>query len=154
MTTRPDSAKDSDTRTCPQCGQPLTHVGAFWICPTHGQLPDPKSFFPLRIFLSYGHDANEELVHRIKSDLKKRGHAVWIDNAEIKFSDDWRRSITEGIVGSHRVLSFLSKHSIRDPGVCRDEIAIAIGIKGGNIQTVLVESEEQVQPPVNISHIQ
>lgn len=47
-----------------------------------------------------------------------------------------------------------SKHSARDPGVCRDEIAIAIGVKGGNIQTVLVESEADVQPPVNIGHIQ
>ena len=55
---------------------------------------------------------------------------------------------------SHRVLSFLSKHSTRDPGVCRDEIAIAIGVKGGNIQTILVESEQEVQPPVNIGHIQ
>jgi hypothetical protein len=74
VTTRPDSPKDSDTRTCPQCGQLLTRVSAFWICPTHGQLPEPKSL--LRIFLSYGHDANEELVHRIKSDLEKRGH-IW-----------------------------------------------------------------------------
>ena len=52
------------------------------------------------------------------------------------------------------MLSFLSKHSTRDPGVCRDEIAIAIGVKGGNIQTILVESEQEVQPPVNIGHIQ
>jgi len=57
-------------------------------------------------------------------------------------------------VHSHRVVSFLSKHSTRDPGVCRDEIAIAIGVKGGNIQTVLVESESEVQPPVSIGHIQ
>ncbi len=52
------------------------------------------------------------------------------------------------------MLSFLSKHSTRDPGVCLDEIAIAIGTKGGNIQTVLVESETEVQPPSSISHIQ
>ncbi|MBI2422954.1 MAG: toll/interleukin-1 receptor domain-containing protein [Candidatus Hydrogenedentes bacterium] len=109
---------------------------------------------PLRIFLSYGHDGNEELVCRIKSDLEGRGHDVWFDKNEIKFGDDWRRSITDGILGSHRVLSFLSKHSTRDPGVCRDEIAIAIGVKGGNIQTILVESELEVQAPVNIGHIQ
>jgi hypothetical protein len=94
------------------------------------------------------------LARRIKSDLEKRGHDVWFDKSEIKFGDDWRREITDGIVGSHRVLSFLSKHSTRDPGVCRDEIAIAIGVKGGSIQTILVESEQDVQPPVNIGHIQ
>lgn len=108
----------------------------------------------LRIFLSYGHDDNEELVRLIKADLEKRGHDVWFDKNEIKSGDEWRRSITDGILGSNRVLSFLSKHSTRDPGVCRDEIAIAIGVKGGNIQTILVESEQEVQPPVNIGHIQ
>lgn len=109
---------------------------------------------PLRIFLSYGHDANEELVRRIKSDLEKRGHEVWFDKSEIKAGDNWRRSITDGIAGSHKFVSFLSKHSTRDPGVCLDEIAIAIGVKGGNIQTILVESEQEVKPPASISHIQ
>ena len=52
------------------------------------------------------------------------------------------------------MLSFLSKHSTRDLGVCLDEIAIAIGVKGGNIQTILVESETEVKPPASISHIQ
>lgn len=139
---------------CPQCSVETTKVGAFLICPTHGQLPEIKPFVPLRIFLSYGHDYNEDLVRRIKADLEERGHDVWFDKNEIKFGDEWRRSITDGIVDSHRVLSFLSKHSTRDPGVCRDEIAIAIGVKGGNIQTILVESEQEVQPPVNIGHIQ
>lgn len=148
------SPESSGARACPECGQQPTQVGTFWICPTHGQLPEPRSFSPLRIFLSYGHDSNEELVLLIKSDLEKRGHDVWIDTAEIRFGDDWRRSITEGIADSERVLAFLSKHSTRDPGVCRDEIAVAVGIKGGNIQTLLVESEEEVAPPVNISHIQ
>ena len=113
-----------------------------------------KSFAPLRIFLSYGHDNNEELVRRIYADLKQRGHDVWFDKTEIKFGDEWRSSITDGILQSNRVLSFLSKHSTRDPGVCLDEIAIAIGVKGGNIQTILVESEREVKPPPSISHLQ
>jgi hypothetical protein len=79
-----------------------------------------RAFTPLRIFLSYGHDSSEELVRRIKNDLEKRGHNVWFDKSEIKAGDDWRRSITDGIADSHRVLSFLSKHSTRDPGVCLD----------------------------------
>jgi hypothetical protein len=61
----------------------------------------------MRIFLSYGHDNNEELVRRIKADLEKSGHDVWFDKSEIKFWHDWRLAITQGIVDSHRVLSFL-----------------------------------------------
>lgn len=108
---------------CPTCHQPLTIIGTFQICPLHGQVClDPKPVFSLRIFLSYGHDHNEELVHLIKTDLEKRVHDVWFNKNEIKFGDEWRRSITDGILGSNRVLSFLSKHSTRDPGVCRDKI--------------------------------
>lgn len=107
-----------------------------------------------RIFLSYGHDANEELVRLIKSGLEERGHDVWFDKDEIKSGQNWRHAITDGITKSERVLSFLSKHSTRDPGVCLDEIAIAIGVKGGNIQTILVEGEEEVKAPASINHIQ
>jgi len=150
---------------CRDCKRPLTQVGKHWICPEHGQISprcsrgDEAHTFsahvaPLRIFLSYGHDANEERVRRIKADLEKRGHDVWFDKNEIKFGDEWRRAITDGILQSHRVLSFLSKHSTRDPGVCLDEIAIAIGAKGGKIQTVLVESEREVKLPPSISHLQ
>jgi len=154
MTENTRTPESSSARRCPQCDARLTQVGAFWVCPAHGQVPDPKPFTALRIFLSYGHDANEELALLIKADLETRGHDVWVDRSEIRFGDDWRRSITDGIVGSHRVLSFLSRHSTRDPGVCLDEIAIAIGVKGGNIQTILVESEQEVKPPASISHIQ
>lgn len=147
----------SETTICPQCKQQLTQVGDFWICPKHGQVsthPSSVGSHPLRIFISYGHDANEELVRRIKADLEERGHDVWFDKNDIKFGDDWRRAITDGITDSNRVLSFLSKHSTRDPGVCLDEVAIAISVKGCNIQTILVECEAEVQPPPSIGHIQ
>ena len=148
---------------CPHCRGTVQKVGKFFVCGEHGPVEpvwvDGVASEPLRIFLSYGHDNNEALVRRIKADLEKRGHDVWFDKSGVKESgithgDDWRRAITDGILKSNRVLSFLSKHSTRDPGVCRDEIAIAIGVKGGNIQTILVESEQEVQPPVNIGHIQ
>ncbi|MFA4876448.1 MAG: TIR domain-containing protein [Methanoregula sp.] len=113
-----------------------------------------KAKNPLRIFLSYGHDTNQELAWILREDLQKRGHEVRIDKSDIKFGDDWRRKITDCILDSQRVLSLLSKFSTRDPGVCLDEIAIAIGTHGGNIQSILVESETEVKPPQSISHIQ
>ena len=43
----------------------------------------------MNIFLSYGHDANEPLIEKIKEYLSKDAegnlkHEVWIDTSEIK----------------------------------------------------------------------
>ena len=46
-----------------------------------------KTKNPKRIFFSYGHDGNRELVDRFKFDLEKRGHTVWIDYKEIGACD-------------------------------------------------------------------
>ncbi len=45
-----------------------------YVCEDCGHVLSKASATPLRIFLSYGHDANEELVRRIKAHLKKRWH--------------------------------------------------------------------------------
>ena len=108
----------------------------------------------MKIFFSYPHGDNAQLVERIKQDLEARGHEVWFDIAEIKTGDDWRNRITRGILESQQVVAFLSKHSVRDPGVCLNEIAIALADKGDAIVTVLVEPEEEVNTPVSITHIQ
>jgi hypothetical protein len=139
---------------CASANVILSKKRGAYVCEDCGYVLPEAPVTPFRIFLSYGDDSNEELVRRITADLEKRGHDVWFDKNEIKFGDEWRRAITDGILQSNRVLSFLSKYSTRDPGVCLDEIAIAIGVKGGNIQTILVESEREVKPPPSISHIQ
>jgi len=108
----------------------------------------------MKIFLSYGNDANASLVERIARDLEAAGHRTWIDKAQIKAGDDWRRSIVDGLAQTDWVLAFLSKHAIRDPGVCLDELAIALHTKGGAIATVLLEGEAAAAPPVSASHIQ
>lgn len=83
----------------------------------------------LKVFLSYGHDANAALVQRIRADLDAAGHRTWIDTAKIKFANDWRREIHAGITASDCALAFLSKHTICDPGVCLD--AIVSGMHDG-----------------------
>ena len=109
----------------------------------------------IRVFLSYGHDgASAELVARISQDLARAGIDVWVDSNRIRFGDDWRQSITEGIQASTHVLAFLSRHSTRKPGVCRQEIAIALGPGKALVYTVLVEPEKEVSPPLPISHLQ
>jgi tetratricopeptide (TPR) repeat protein len=52
------------------------------------------------------------------------------------------------------MLSFLSKHSTREPGVCRDEIGIALAHKQGAIATILAESVNEIKPPPHVASTQ
>ena len=108
----------------------------------------------MKIFFSYPHDDNMPLVLRIKTDLEALGHIVWFDTNKIKSGDEWRNAITRGILDSQQVVAFLSAHSVRDPGVCLNEIAIAMADKGEAMVTVLVEPEKSVNAPVSVTHIQ
>lgn len=113
----------------------------------------------MRIFLSYGHDSNAPLIEKIYEYLTNGfdgspKHEVWIDKSEIKEGEDWRCRISEGIRQSDVVLAGLSKYSTRNPGVCRDEINISIGVMGGNIKTILLEPADIVAVPAMLSHIQ
>jgi tetratricopeptide (TPR) repeat protein len=116
---------------------------------------------PQTIFLSYAHksernddlDFSEDLVLLIQQEFEQDGHTVWIDKDGIRAGSQWRERITSAILDHTHFLSFLSVRSVRDPGVCLNEIAIALG---GNkhIQTVLAEDERRVVPPLTISHVQ
>lgn len=108
----------------------------------------------MRLFISYGHDHNAPLVERIRADLEAAGYETWIDRERIKAGDDWRRAILDAVRASDMTLAFLSKYSTRNPGVCLDELAISLHWGGGNIATVLVESEDEVRPPVSVGHVQ
>lgn len=108
----------------------------------------------LDLFFSYGHDKNRILVERIKQDLERRGHRVWIDTNEIKAGDHWRKDILNGIMKSANVIAFLSEHSTRNPGVCLDELKIAVCVKGANVKTVLLEPENKIRQPATLSDIQ
>jgi tetratricopeptide (TPR) repeat protein len=105
------------------------------------------------VFFSYGHDANKPLVDAFRNDLEKRGHHVWIDYKQIGTWQDWRGRITAGVHESDLAVAFLSRHSTRDPGVCRNELAIALN-RFGTVYPVLLESVNEVSPPVTISNLQ
>lgn len=156
--------------TCPHCSSRKTSFKSkakLWECNECEQrFTDPhikaeSQFEPQTIFLSYAHksereedyDLSEELVWLIKDELEKDGHHVWIDQERIDSGTQWRERITSAILSHTHFLSFLSKRSVRDPGVCLNEIAIALG-SGRQIQTLLTESEESVRQPLTISHLQ
>lgn len=110
----------------------------------------------MKIFFSYGHDDNASFVERIKQELEKRhpDYSIWFDKSNIHAGDDWRRSIYSGISESDAVLAWLSRHSVREPGVCLDELRIAAGERSCEIASILLESPEEVRLPLSISHIQ
>lgn len=158
------------TPSCPHCGSAEVKYkknAAQWECqnsdcekrfdgPASGASPrrlNDRAARPKSIFFSYGHDANRELVERFENDLKKRGHQVWIDFKEIGAWDDWRGSITRGIHDSELAIAFVSKHSIRDPGVCLNEIAIAMN-RFGSVYPVLLEEGIKENVPVTIQRLQ
>lgn len=153
------------TQPCPRCADPAAYSKKRerYFCAecelefdAHVQAVKPQT-----IFLSYAHrsereedfDLSEELVKLIQVELQRDGHTVWIDKDGIRAGSQWRERITSAILEHAHFLSFLSARSVRDPGVCLNEISIALG-HGKNIQTVLVQDERHVAPPLTISHIQ
>ena len=92
-------------------------------------------------------------MDRFKADLEARGHHVWIDYKEIGSWDDWKGAITRGIHDSQLAIAFLSIHSTRDPGVCRNEVAMALQ-HFGKVYPVLVEEIPRESIPVTIAHLQ
>lgn len=119
--------------------------------------PEEKPFRPMKLFLSYGH-TEKEIGRRIAEALKKRGHEVWFDEDKIHEGRDWRQEIADGLVSTNGVIACLSHHSVRQvpppPSVCLEELSVAIGVRGGNIKTILLEPEKEVRPPASVCHIQ
>ena len=108
---------------------------------------------PMRLFLSYGHPESE-ICQRICAALKEHGYDPWFDQSDIRTGDNWRVSIQEGVRSSNAVVACLSPHSTRERGVCLDELAIAVGVKGGNVHSILLAPEQEVKPPATIGHEQ
>jgi hypothetical protein len=69
----------------------------------------------MKLFISYGHDANAAFVRRIKRDLDAAGHACWIDSEQIHRQPDWRRSLMDALHEAEWTLGFLSppRHASR-----------------------------------------
>ena len=117
---------------------------------------------PLKIFISYGHEIdvkddngnliypepnNESVVRIIKTFLESRGHEVWLDKERIKPGSEWRKSIYEGVEWSDVALICLSRKAMKPNGVCRDEISIALGVRGGNMFPIKLEALEDSEYP-------
>lgn len=112
-----------------------------------------KAKKPKNIFFSYGHDEHKELVIMFKDDLEQRGHSVWFDENCIGVWEDWKEKITRGIYDSEMAIAYMSKHSLRVPGVCHNEIAMALS-RFGVVYPVKLEEGIEDDIPVTIRNLQ
>ena len=149
---------------CPKCKKTkiavLEGMGMCWDCGYRFSLTDAapenntKTFCPMHLFLSYGRPENP-IVQKIYEAIKERGHTAWFDESEIRTGYDWRTQIQRGVENSQGVVACLSEHAVRDRGVCLDELAIAVGVKGaGCIHSVLLGPEKVVNPPATVGQNQ
>lgn len=138
---------------CKDCGSENVYFSKkhkCYVCEDCGsKFTKEEKIKSLRIFLSYGHDESAFVVEEIRKLLLEKGHNPWVDKFKIKGGSDWRSQITSGILGSDDFIAFITNHSTRVPGVCLDEIAIALGTKSCGIQSVLLEKDATV--PSSIS---
>ena len=137
-----------------------------WECQDCGESFDPdereRMTEEINVFFSYAHDdKNSEngavVVDRLKQLIEGKSGGkikIWLDTYSIPRNKNWRELITSGIVESDRFVGFMSRKALRDPGVCRDELGIAVGSRYGIISCVLLEGERTLNPPAEFTERQ
>ena len=151
------------TRKCPACGNEMTIIKRFCLCPECGfscelEQNDKQKLYSSRyVFISYGHDSFAPLATRLRDDLRARGHYVWTD-LELKVGDDWEVHIESALEDtiSHKpngcFMLLMSQYSVRRPdGYCLNELAKAVRF---GLFTIPVKVVSEIEPPLSIARIQ
>ena len=137
-----------------------------WECQDCGESFDPdereRMTEEINVFFSYAHDDEDfengaVVVDRLKQLIEEKSGGkikIWLDTYSIPRNKNWRELITGGIVESDRFVGFMSRKALRDPGVCRDELGIAVGSRYGIISCVLLEGERTLNPPAEFTERQ
>ncbi|HRN14136.1 MAG TPA: toll/interleukin-1 receptor domain-containing protein, partial [Clostridia bacterium] len=137
-----------------------------WECQNCGESFDPdereRMTEEINVFFSYAHDDESfengaVVVDRLKQLIEEKSGGkikIWLDTYSIPRNKNWRELITSGIVESDRFVGFMSRKALRDPGVCRDELGIAVGSRYGIISCVLLEGERTLNPPAEFTERQ
>lgn len=73
----------------------------------------------MRLFFSYSR-SDAEVVGRLRQDLERAGHEIWLDRDDIPGGAAWRRSIGEGIAGADVVVVVVTPASMASPNVERE----------------------------------
>jgi hypothetical protein len=96
------------------------------------------------VFLSHSH-SDKTFAYRLAAKLRRHGHIVWIDEAEILVGDSLVEKIREGLDKVDYILAILSKASVQSEWVKKElDIAInrEIGAKRVIVIPILIEEVE------------
>jgi tetratricopeptide (TPR) repeat protein len=93
----------------------------------------------------------ERIVERLR--LEPGVDEVWFDKEHLLAGHDWPQEIVDGILNSDWTIGFLSNYSVRDPGVCLNELSLAAWNTGG-ASLVGVQLEKLERLPISLGHIQ
>ena len=111
----------------------------------------------VKLFISYPHQPQKHarLVERIIERLRLEPDVdeVWFDKDHLLAGSDWPQEIVDGILNSDWTIGFLSNYSVRDPGICLNELSLAAWNKGG-ASLVAVQLERLERVPISVSHVQ
>jgi WD40 repeat protein len=79
-----------------------------------------------KVFISYGRKDAEEIANKLLTDLRTKGHDVWLDKEQIHTGTSWEEQIENAILSCDFFISLLTPHAVRRPdGICLDEISLA-----------------------------
>src|SRR5437868_1622731 len=98
------------------------------------------------VFLSHSHK-DKQFVRRLTKDLRRRGHVVWVDEAEIKVGESLVEKIREGIDQVDFVGAVISKASVKSRWVSRElDLATSKELAGKRVVVLPILTEKVPLP--------
>lgn len=98
-----------------------------------------------RVFISYGRRDALEFAVRLAEDLRRRGHAVWLDLTDIEAGGPFEVRIERGISDSTVVAAVMTRRSLEEESVCRDEVAYALA-SGRRLVPLRLDPDPTLRP--------
>jgi WD40 repeat protein len=98
------------------------------------------------VFISYGRADALDFARRLASDLEKRGgYQVWMDLENIEKGGLFEVRIEQGIRAASVVAAVMTRHSLREESVCRDEVVFALN-EGKPIVPIRADPDPNLRP--------
>lgn len=97
------------------------------------------------VFLSYARQDAVEFSKRLATDLRMRGHQVFLDLTDIEKGGLWDVRLEQGISDADVMAAVMTPGSLREDSVCRDEVVFAIN-QGKTVIPLKLYSSPSLKP--------